>query len=354
VKKIVFTGGGSAGHVTPNIALIREFRKKGWEIHYIGTKDGIEFDIMSKEDVIYHPIKAGKLRRYVDIKNFTDPFKIVAGLGQSVSLIRKIKPNIIFSKGGFVTVPVVMAGWMNRVPVITHESDMTPGLANKLAIPFATKVCTAFPETVKHLPSGKGLYTGLPIRKELLDGDKAKGLKVTALSSSRPIITIIGGSLGSRAINEKIRSILPRISKDFQVIHICGKGNLDSSLKDFEGYRQYEYVGPELPHIFACTDMIISRAGATTLFEILALQKPSIIIPLPLSQSRGDQILNARSFEKQGYSKSVDEEKLTEDLLIKEIYDLHNNKAKYVNKIKEKNIINSTSLIIQTLEETAK
>lgn len=352
VKRIVFTGGGSAGHVTPNIPIIKKLRSKGWDIHYIGTKDGIEHEIITKEGIEFHGIKAGKLRRYVDLKNLSDPFKVVAGVGQSFSLIRKLKPDIIFSKGGFVTVPVVLGGWLNRVKIIAHESDMTPGLANKIALPFATKICLAFPETQNYISKEKSIVTGIPIRDELLRGDKAKGLNFARLKDTKPVIMAIGGSLGSASINEGVRKILPRLLDSFQVINICGKGNIDHSMEKMEGYRQFEYVNKEISDLFAASDLIISRAGATVLFEILALKKPNIIIPLPLSQSRGDQILNAQSFEKLGYSQVIKEESLTEEALLEAIINLHNNGPRYINNMKKAGNINSTDKVVGLIEET--
>jgi len=331
LKRIVLTGGGTAGHVTPNLALIPELLKEGWEIHYIGTENGIEHTLISKEkNVIYHSVKSGKLRRYLDIKNFTDPFKVLAGIGQSVSLIRKLKPRVVFSKGGFVSVPVVIGAWLNQIPVIVHESDITPGLANRIATRFAKIVCTTFPETVRHFKEGKAIHTGTPIRRELLSGDPQKGKRICGFTEDKPVLMVMGGSLGAVAINKAIRNILPRLTRRFQIVHICGKNNLDPGLLDIKGYKQFEYVQEELPHIMALADVIVSRAGANSIFEFLALRKPNLLIPLPKSASRGDQILNARSFEKQGFSMVLDQETMTDDLLYKAIFELYANRQKYI------------------------
>lgn len=331
MKRIVLTGGGTAGHVTPNLALIPELLKEGWEIHYIGTENGIEHTLISKEkNVIYHSVKSGKLRRYLDIKNFTDPFKVLAGIGQSVSLIRKLKPRVVFSKGGFVSVPVVIGAWLNQIPVIVHESDITPGLANRIATRFAKIVCTTFPETVRHFKEGKAIHTGTPIRRELLSGDPQKGKRICGFTEDKPVLMVMGGSLGAVAINKAIRNILPRLTRRFQIVHICGKNNLDPGLLDIKGYKQFEYVQEELPHIMALADVIVSRAGANSIFEFLALRKPNLLIPLPKSASRGDQILNARSFEKQGFSMVLDQETMTDDLLYKAIFELYANRQKYI------------------------
>ena len=302
MKHIVLTGGGTAGHVTPNIALIPRLKELGYEISYIGSLDGIEKKLIEELNIPYYGIASGKLRRYFDLKNFSDPFKVLKGYAQSRKLLKKLKPDVIFSKGGFVTVPVVVAAKSCKIPAIIHESDMTPGLANKLAIPSATKVCCNFPETLKHLPEEKAVLTGTPIRQELLSGDKLEALKFCGFTANKPVIMIIGGSLGAAAVNDSMRKILPELLKDFQVVHLCGKGKLDESLQNTEGYIQFEYIKKELADLFALADIVVSRAGANAICELLALQKPNLLIPLSAKASRGDQILNARSFEKQGYS----------------------------------------------------
>lgn len=355
MKRIVLTGGGTAGHVTPNIALIPELLKEGWDIHYIGTKDGIEHSLIAKEkDVTYHIIKSGKLRRYMDIQNFTDPFRVIQGVGQSINIIRKLKPNIIFSKGGFVSVPVVLGGWTNRVPVIIHESDITPGLANKISFPFATKVCTTFPETTEDFKGDKGIYTGTPLRKELLEGDPEKGKIICGFTTDKPVLMVMGGSLGAVAINQFIRSLLDRLTTRFNVIHLCGKGNLDRALEGIAGYKQFEYVNEELPHLMALASLIVSRAGANSIYEFLALNKPNILIPLPLSASRGDQILNAQSFEGQGYSKALDQDTLGEDELLMAILDVYANRQKYIDRMSVMDHTKGTEKILKIIKEEAK
>ena len=226
MKRIVLTGGGTAGHVTPNIALLPKLRELGYDIHYIGSYEGIEKKLIEDVNVPYYGIASGKLRRYFDPKNFSDPFRVLKGYGEARKILKKLKPDVVFSKGGFVAVPVVLAAKHLHIPVIIHESDMTPGLANKLCIPSAKKVCCNFPETLKYLPEDKAVLTGSPIRAELLKGDRLAGLQYTHLSAARPIILVIGGSLGSVKVNQAVRSILPRLLEKFQVIHICGKGNL--------------------------------------------------------------------------------------------------------------------------------
>ncbi|MCI5588139.1 MAG: undecaprenyldiphospho-muramoylpentapeptide beta-N-acetylglucosaminyltransferase, partial [Lachnospiraceae bacterium] len=330
MKKIVLTGGGTAGHVTPNIALIPELKKAGYDVHYIGSYDGIEKKLIERLGIPYYGISSGKLRRYIDIKNLSDPFKVIKGFAQARHLLGKIKPDVVFSKGGFVSVPVVVAAKTRKIPCIIHESDMTPGLANKICIPCATRVCTNFPETMKHIPAQKAVLTGSPIREELFHGDKEKGLKFCGFDNSKPVILIIGGSLGAVAVNNAVRSILPTLLEKYQVIHLCGKGKTDESLLNTKGYVQYEYIQDELPDLMAAADLIISRAGANAICEILALRKPNILIPLSAEASRGDQILNAASFEKQGYSIVIQENEITNDKLLEAVNKANKDSAKYI------------------------
>ena len=351
MKKIVLTGGGTAGHVTPNIALFPALKEAGYEISYIGSYAGMEKQLIEEQNIPYYGISSGKLRRYKDLRNLTDPFRVIKGYAQSVSLLRKIKPDVVFSKGGFVSVPVVLAAKRLRIPAIIHESDMTPGLANKIAIPAACKVCCNFPETVKCLPENKAVLTGTPIRQELLSGDAREGLKFCGFNAAKPVILVIGGSLGSVAVNNAVRSILPELLKDFQVIHLCGKDKLDASLNGTEGYVQFEYIKDELPDLFAAADLIISRAGANAICEISALAKPNILIPLSANASRGDQILNARSFERQGYSKVLEEESVNAQTLQSAIREVYENRQTYINAMKKSSHTDSIGRILSLIQE---
>lgn len=349
-KKILFTGGGTAGHVTVNLALIPEFQKKGWETRYIGSADGIEKQLISKlENVSYESISTGKLRRYFDWKNFSDPFRVLKGVFQAHRIIRREKPNIIFSKGGFVSVPVVLAGKINRVPVIIHESDITPGLANKLAIPFANKVCVTFPETEKLIKGGKGDYVGAIIRKELKNGDAEKGRAFCGFTGNLPVLLIMGGSLGSQKINQLIRENLSTLLTQYQIIHLCGKGNLDPT-SERPGYFQLEYVSEELPDLLALADLIVSRAGSNSIFEFLSLRKPMLLIPLSAAASRGDQILNSRSFEKQGFCELLEEEQLTPDRFLTKLQQLYHNRKKYIQNMQSYNSDQALAYVINLLE----
>lgn len=354
MKHIVLTGGGTAGHVTPNIAMIPALQEKGFQISYIGSYDGIEKKLIEEMGIPYYGISSGKLRRYFDPKNFTDPFKVLKGYQEARKLLKRLKPDVVFSKGGFVTVPVVIAAKHRKIPAIIHESDMTPGLANKLCIPSAVKVCCNFPETVDKLPSDKAVLTGTPIRQELLNGNKLAALKFTGLKPDKPVLMVIGGSLGSVAVNTAVRQILPELLKDFQVVHLCGKEKLDESLTSLDGYVQYEYIKKELADLFALSDIVISRAGANAICEISALKKPNLLIPLSANASRGDQILNARSFEKLGYSKVLEEEELNNAILLKTIRDLYANKDSYIKAMSESSQMDSIGKIVQMICEYAK
>ena len=349
MKNIVLTGGGTAGHVTPNIAMIPRLQERGYKISYIGSYEGIEKQLIEDQGIPYYGIASGKLRRYFDPKNFTDPFKVLKGFFEAKKILKDLKPDVIFSKGGFVTVPVVIAAKSLHIPAIIHESDMTPGLANKICIPFATKVCCNFPETVKELPEGKAVLTGTPIRQELLSGNAQAALDFTGLSKDKPVIMIIGGSLGAAAVNDAVRKILPELLKDFQVVHLCGKGKLDESLIGTPGYVQYEYIKKELADLFALADLIISRAGANAICEISALKKPNLLIPLSAKASRGDQILNARSFESLGYSKVMEEEEVNDTSLYEAIIDLYNNRHSYIEAMTENQEMDSIEKIISLL-----
>lgn len=351
MKRIVLTGGGTAGHVTPNIALLPELTKRGYDICYIGSENGIEKKLIEEYDIPYYPISTGKFRRYFDIKNFTDPFRVVKGVHDAAVLMKKLKPGVVFSKGGFVSVPVVLAADRKKIPCIIHESDMSPGLANKICIPHAVKVCTNFPEAGEHIKGDKAVVTGTPIRKELYEGDKGKGLRFCGFTADKPVILVIGGSLGAAAVNNAVRKALPKLLKSFQVIHLCGAGKLDESLNSTAGYVQFEYIKKELSDLMAAADIVISRAGANAICELLALKKPNILIPLPASQSRGDQILNAESFFKQGYSDVLSEEGLDTDTLIKHIEDLYNNRRTYIDTMNLNGSKNSISMIADMIDE---
>ncbi len=354
MKRIVLTGGGTAGHVTPNIALLPRLKELGYDIHYIGSYDGIERKLIEQCHIPYYGISSGKLRRYFDWKNFSDPFKVMKGYRQARALLKKLNPDVLFSKGGFVSVPVILAAKHRKIPAIIHESDITPGLANKLAIPNASKVCCNFPETLQYLPAEKAVLTGSPIRKELLSGNRLHGLTYCHFKPDKPVILIIGGSSGSQFINEVVRSLLPELLQNYQVLHLCGKGNLDTTLNNTAGYAQLEYANQELSDLFAAADIVISRAGANAICELLALRKPNILIPLSANASRGDQILNARSFERQGYSIVIEEEQLSNVVLSDAIHKLFENCSQYTAAMAKSEQLNSVETVVQLIEQIAR
>lgn len=350
-KKIVLTGGGTAGHVTPNMALIPKLREFQYEIAYMGSYDGIEKKLMEDFNIPYFGIATGKFRRYFDPKNFSDPFRVLKGMREARKYLKEIKPDVVFSKGGFVSVPVVRAAYSLGIPCIIHESDMTPGLANKLCIPVARKVCCNFPETFSMLPTSKAVLTGSPIRKELAMGSKEAGYRLCGFDASKPIIMVVGGSLGSAAINQAVRDVLPELLKDFQVVHLCGKEKMDNLLLTTSGYKQFEYVRSEMKDLFAMADLVISRAGANAISELLALKKPNILIPLPMGSSRGDQIMNAKSFESQGFSIVIDEDDLTNKLLLEKIQELYFNRFTYIDAMSKSNQRDAIGTIIGLIED---
>ena len=350
MKRIILTGGGTAGHVTPNIALLPRLKELGYDIQYIGSYEGIEKKLIEEMQIPYYGISSGKLRRYFDLKNFSDPFKVLKGYAEARKLMKKLKPDIVFSKGGFVSVPVVMAAHRAHIPVICHESDMTPGLANKLTAPFATKICCNFPETVKYLPDGKAVLTGSPIRQELRSGDPEAARRFCGFTSDKPVLMVIGGSLGSANVNNAVREILPQLLPDFQIVHLCGKGKLDSSLTGTKGYVQFEYIKTELADLFAFADVVVSRAGANAICELLDLRKPALLIPLGSNASRGDQILNAESFRSQGFCEVLTEDDLTSQRLLDTIHDLYDHRDTYIHAMEKSQLSNAIETITGLIE----
>ncbi len=353
MKKIVLTGGGTAGHVTPNIALLPSLKEAGYEIAYMGSYDGIEKRLIGDFDIPYTGISTGKFRRYLDLKNLTDPFRVIKGFSEAKKYLKEFQPDVVFSKGGFVSVPVVRAAASLKIPCIIHESDMTPGLANKLCIPVAKKVCCNFPETLQLLPEGKAVLTGSPIREELAKGNKVAGLDMCGFTANKPVILVMGGSLGAANVNKAVREALPRLLNDFQVVHLCGKDKIDNLLLNTPGYKQFEYVKAELKDLFAMADIVISRAGANAICELLALKKPNILIPLPAASSRGDQLLNAKSFESQGFSIVVDEDDLTTNLLMDKVHELYFTRQSYIDTMSKSGQLDSIATIMNLIKEAS-
>lgn len=350
MKKIVMTGGGTAGHVTPNIALFPSLKKAGYEISYIGSHTGIEKRLIEEQGIDYFSISTGKLRRYFDFKNFSDFFRVIRGYKEAKALLKELKPDVVFSKGGFVAVPVVRAAASLKIPCIIHESDMTPGLANKLCIPVATKICCNFPETLKNMPEQKTIHTGSPIRQELTFGNKKSGLSLCGFNEDKPVLMVMGGSQGAQSVNETVREALPKLLLKYQIVHLCGKDKVDNMKLGIEGYKQFEYVGDELKDIYSATDVIISRAGANAICELLELNIPNVLIPLS-GGSRGDQLLNAASFEEKGFSAVIREEALDPSMLIETVNNVYENRDTYRAAMKKSSEINPIEKIMGIIEE---
>ncbi|UHA73659.1 undecaprenyldiphospho-muramoylpentapeptide beta-N-acetylglucosaminyltransferase [Paenibacillus sp. 481] len=351
-KRILFTGGGSAGHVTVNLALIPLFLAAGWEVTYIGSRNGIESQLIEQIPAVkYVGISTGKLRRYVDMENVKDPFRIVKGVFEAYRAIKKVKPHVVFSKGGFVSVPVVLGAWLNRVPIVIHESDLTPGLANKICAPFATTICTTFPETSAYLNRQKALHVGAIVREQLREGSAATGLALCGFHTGKPVLLFMGGSLGSQRINAMLRTNLLRLVNHFQIVHICGKNQLDQTI-NHPNYKQFEYVNQELPHVLAMADFVISRAGSNTIFECLALRKPMLLIPLSKQASRGDQILNAQSFQEAGFCEVLLEEEMNDTTFVQAIQHLVSRQAEIQDAMKNSQADAAVNRVVALIEQT--
>ena len=354
MKRIVLTGGGTAGHVTPNLALIPRLQADGWEVHYIGAANSPEENLIRQvSGVTYHCVSVGKLRRYFDLKNFSDPFRVVKGIGQATGLIRKIRPNVVFSKGGFVSVPVVYGAKFNGVPIVIHESDMTPGLANKLCAPFARAECCTFPEAIKYT-HGKGVLTGTPIRPEILNGNPRTGRARFGFNDHRPVLMVMGGSTGAQAINLALREALPRLTGSFQILHLCGRGNLNSEYTGTPNYVQREYLNEEMADAYACADIVVSRAGANALCELLAARKPALLIPYPKSASRGDQLLNAESFRARGLSHVLLQEDMTPETLARAIEKLYHERGALYQAMDSEPAANGIDAVLEQIYKYAK
>ena len=350
-KVIVFTGGGTAGHVTPNLALIEKLDRSEWDIHYIGTS-GMEQELLKAvPDVIYHEIDSGKLRRYASLKTLTMPFHVQKGYRQAKNILKALKPAVVFSKGGYVSVPVVAAA-KGLCPVLTHESDYTPGLANKIDAHFADKVLVTFADTVPYVKGNKGVHTGTPIRPELYRGSRERALGFTGLSGEKPVLLVTGGSLGAVAVNVAVREALPELLKTFDVVHLCGKGKLDETVS-MPGYLQYEYIREEMADLFALADVVVSRAGANAVFELLALQKPMLLLPLSGASTRGDQELNAAYFEKRGYARVLKADEVNAQSVLREVTALYENRETYIETMRHAESVDGTEHILRLIREAA-
>lgn len=348
---VVFTGGGSAGHVTPNVALIEQALSRGWQVDYVGSRHGMEHDIIGALPVPFHHIASGKLRRYFSWQNFIDPFRIVWGTLQALFLMLRLRPNAVFSKGGFVSVPLVIAAWLSRVPVVSHESDVTPGLANRLTFPFCRRICLTFDETQRYLKQGKTVVTGTPIRRALREGDAARGRQWLGIDDAKPMLLVFGGSLGAAVINQQIRSVLDALLQTFYVVHVTGAGQLDATL-DRTGYIQKEYITDNFGDVLASAGLVVCRAGANTLYELFYLRKPHLLIPLPEAASRGDQIDNALTFVQAGYSTALMEDELNSEKLVASIVDIYARRESIASALAGFLVRDSVNLILQEITDT--
>ncbi|PKK40282.1 UDP-N-acetylglucosamine--N-acetylmuramyl- (pentapeptide) pyrophosphoryl-undecaprenol N-acetylglucosamine transferase [Clostridiaceae bacterium JG1575] len=353
MKKIILTGGGTAGHVMGNFALLPGLRERGFEVVYVGSYDGIERDLAKEEGLTYRAISSGMLRRFASFENVTDMFRVVKGIGDALRVLRQERPDVIFSKGGYVTVPVAVAAALLHIPFIAHESDLSPGLANRLAARFAKKMLVTFPETAAAF-GAKGQAVGSPLRQELLEGDRVRGLEHLGFSGDKPVLLAMGGSLGSKVINEAIWSNLSELLCEYDLIHLTGKGHLRQDLLGRPGYRQMEYAGEEMKDLLAACDLVVSRAGSNSIFEFLVLKKPHLLIPLGLNQSRGDQILNARSFQKAGYSMVLQEEEVTQQAFLAHLRSLREERGEYIERMGQAELAHTLPVILDLLEAAVK
>jgi UDP-N-acetylglucosamine--N-acetylmuramyl-(pentapeptide) pyrophosphoryl-undecaprenol N-acetylglucosamine transferase len=356
MPRVLFTGGGTAGHVTPNIALLEAAIGKNWELAYVGSTAGIEREMIGALGIPYYPVASGKLRRYFSWQNFIDPFFILWGMLQSIVLCLRLRPDAVFSKGGFVSVPLVVAAWLLRVPVISHESDVTPGLANRLTYPFCRKICVTFEATVRYLPRGKVNVTGTPVRQSLVAGDAAAGLEFLGFSGEKPVLLVFGGSLGAATINNQARRALPVLLQEFDVVHVVGNGNLETSIEQ-PGYVQKEFIGEQFGHVLAAAAVVVSRAGANSLYELLMTRKPHLLIPLGKAASRGDQLDNARVFADLGFSRVLYEEALTgddksDDVFVESVKDVLVHSEEITARLQSFEIKDSVKLIIELIQES--
>lgn len=353
MPRIILTGGGTAGHVNGNIALLEGLRKRGYEITYIGSRLNIERELIPKENIPYHIISSGMLRRYFDLKNFTDIFRVLKGVVDAMKVIDKDKPDVIFSKGGFVTVPVAIAAKLKNIPFICHESDLSPGLANRIAGKFADRMLVTFPETLDKL-GREGTLVGSPIRPELLRGDKEKGLKFLGFDDDKPLLLAMGGSLGSPLLNKAIQDNLELLTKKFNICHHVGQDFYDKNYDNIPGYRQFTYIREEMKDVMKATSFVISRAGSNSIFEFLSLKIPNILIPLGFETSRGDQIENAESFKNMGYSLVLEEKEVNGENLLNKIEELLERKEEFIKKMSEAKISDGVESILNIIDDTVK
>lgn len=348
MSTIVLTGGGTAGHCAPNLALIPYLKKDFDTVCYIGSKTGIEKKLIENERLPYYAVSTVKFKRNFSLSNLKIPFILAKGVSDAGKYLDKIKPDVIFSKGGYVALPVVFAARKRKIPVVSHESDFSLGLANRLAARFSEIIITAFPETAKKIK--RGVYLGNPLRKSLFGADKKTALSYYGLSGEKPVLLLTGGSQGSKYLNKILRSSLPDLLPKFEVLHVCGKGNVDKKIA-VKGYVQTEFT--EMDKAYAAADICVSRAGSNTLFELLALKIPTLLIPLPKGTSRGDQIVNAKYFQKKGLVSVIFQDALTEESLIYGVNSLYLNRRIIKNNLERYGIKDQSRAISKIIYDCA-
>lgn len=349
--KILLTGGGTAGHVVPHLALLDDLRKNFDEIVYVGSRTGMEKDIIEKQkNIKYYSVETTKFVRKKIFKNLLIPFKLIKGVHQSKMILKEEKPSVIFSKGGFVSLPVVIASKRLKIPVVAHESDLEMGLANKISKPYCKVICTSFEKTAQKCK--KAVCTGSPIRKDMIK-DKQTAMKLLKIETTKPILVVTGGSLGSRFLNKKIWSEINELTEKYFVIHLTGKNNFNEKLQNVKDYVQIEF-SLDIGTILSCADIVVSRAGSNTIFELAVMKKPMLLVPLPKGNSRGDQVDNAKYFNEQGLANFVTEEQLESEPILKFITQTFKEKNELIKNINNHNITVGNKKIIKILCKTAK
>ena len=339
MSTIVVTGGGTAGHIMPHIVLKPHLDKHFGKVVYIGSKNGMEKDIVKKHGGFeFYEIETVKLDRSKILKNLLIPFKFFKGKKQAKKILKQVRPAIVFSKGGYVALPVVSAAKSLKIPIVAHESDLSMGLANRLSKNKCSCICTTFEQTAKHIGK-KGVYTGSPISIKINNIQKP--------DTNKPILLVTGGSLGSRAINQVVWNSINELCKTFYVIHQVGKDNLNPNIKNAD-YKQIEFAG-DLASLIKQADIVVSRAGSNTIFELATYHKPMLLIPLPKGASRGDQMDNAKYFESLGYARVLLQENLNTQSLVTELNTLLTNKQKYISTLKNANLPNGTEKILNMI-----
>lgn len=348
---VLVTGGGSGGHVIPAIPVMERLLADGHRVSFVGTRSGYESGLLKGVAIDYFGISAGKLRRYFSLDNVRDAGRVVLGVIEALRLVRRLRPDVIFSKGGFVAFPVVLAGWMCRIPVLGHESDFSPGLANRLSQPFLQTLCTSFAQTPVGGFRGRVVHTGTPVREAMLRGDPDRARQQFRLDPAKPMLLVTGGSLGALALNQVVRAALPALLREFEIVHVCGPGRMQASA--MAGYHQYEFITEGWGDLFALAAVVVSRAGANSLFELLSLGKLNLLIPLSAAASRGDQLENADYAQQQGYSLVIPEGNLNEGTLVAGIHELLRQRKQYEQRLATFSRVDATEALTGELQALA-